>query len=402
MAAWSPAHEAEGWALLLGTYAACYVANAFVPVPALTRGYVIAHATGKAQLYRLNGFRCLLLLLAVAGALVRTGLLRADVWYTHYASTCRASCALGLALSAWSYARGRALLARGLVDRRARCPTVDSPDGDAATPAATAEFDARGPLAHFFSGCGEYNTTGPWGVDLKMYLYLVGALQLQLNLLSALAASGAASVLELPPALAAYGACLSWFILEYVYNEEVHTFTYDIFRERTGFKLIWGCVCFYPFFYVIGAFPLVGSSAARPLSPAAAAGCCALFLGGWVLTRGANAQKFACKVGRRSFLWGAVPMVTLPGSKGRILVSGWWGVSRHVNYAGEVLQALALALPALLSAGSWYALLYPLYYVALFVPRALDDDAQCRAKYGDALWDAYTAAVPWRIVPWVY
>jgi len=229
-------------------------------------------------------------------------------------------------------------------------------------------------------------------------LYLVGALQLQLNLLSALASSGASSVLELPPALAAYGACLTWFVFEYVYNEEVHTYTYDIFRERLGFKLIWGCVCFYPAFYVIGAFPLLGSPAGA-LSPAAAAGCVALFLAGWVLTRGANAQKFACKVGRSSFLWGAVPMVTLPGSRGRILVSGWWGVSRHVNYAGEIIQALALALPALLATGAFYPLLYPLYYVALFAGRALDDDAMCRAKYGDVLWDAYTAAVPWRIVP---
>ena len=95
-------------------------------------------------------------------------------------------------------------------------------------------------------------------------------------------------------------------------------------------------------------------------------------------------------------------MDTLPGSGGRILVRGFWGVSRHVNYAGEILQAVALALPALLATGSLVPLLYPLYYVALFVPRAADDDAVCRAKYGPALWDAYVRAVPWRIVPYLY
>ena len=95
-------------------------------------------------------------------------------------------------------------------------------------------------------------------------------------------------------------------------------------------------------------------------------------------------------------------METLPGSRGRILVGGFWGVSRHVNYLGEVVQALALALPGLLASGSAVPLLYPAYYTALFIGRALDDDLQCEKKYGPALWGAYTNRVPWRIVPFVW
>ena len=34
---------------------------------------------------------------------------------------------------------------------------------------------------------------------------------------------------------------------------------------------------------------------------------------------------------------------TVPGSGGRLLCSGWWGLSRHVNYCGEIVQAVALA-----------------------------------------------------------
>lgn len=95
-------------------------------------------------------------------------------------------------------------------------------------------------------------------------------------------------------------------------------------------------------------------------------------------------------------------MRTVPGSRGRLLASGFWGVSRHVNYLGEVLQAVALALPGWFATGSVLPWAYPAYYVALFVPRALDDDAQCAAKYGAAVWGAYTRAVPWRIVPGVW
>ena len=95
-------------------------------------------------------------------------------------------------------------------------------------------------------------------------------------------------------------------------------------------------------------------------------------------------------------------METLPGSRGRLLVSGFWGLSRHINYAGEVVQAIALALPALLACGSTLPMVYPLYYIALFVPRAIDDDAQCRKKYSPMLWAAYTARVPCYIIPGVW
>ena len=77
-----------------------------------------------------------------------------------------------------------------------------------------------------------------------------------------------------------------------------------------------------------------------------------------------------------------------------------WGVSRHVNYLGEILMAtgLALALGWPLALGPW---LYPLYYVTLLVPRERDDDRRCAARYGP-LWERYREKVPWRIVPRIY
>ena len=52
-------------------------------------------------------------------------------------------------------------------------------------------------------------------------------------------------------------------------------------------------------------------------------------------------------------------------------------------------------------AGSFVPLLYPLYYVLLFVPRERDDDRICGYKYGKA-WEEYKKAVPRRIFPFVY
>jgi delta14-sterol reductase len=58
--------------------------------------------------------------------------------------------------------------------------------------------------------------------------------------------------------------------------------------------------------------------------------------------------------------------------------------------------ALSLGYPAAL-----WPWLYPLYYVALLLPRQADDDRRCALKYGP-LWDEYVRRVPYRIVPWLY
>ena len=81
-----------------------------------------------------------------------------------------------------------------------------------------------------------------------------------------------------------------------------------------------------------------------------------------------------------------------------ITVSAGKTVATQVGAAVNALPTppLALGYP-----GSIWPWLYPLYYVALLVPRQLDDDRRCAAKYG-ALWDEYVRTVRWRIVPWVY
>jgi len=123
----------------------------------------------------------------------------------------------------------------------------------------------------------------------------------------------------------------------------------------------------------------------------------AVFFCGWVLARGANLQKYWFKRDPARKAFGVMAPVALDG---RVLVSGFWGLSRHINYLGELLMASALTLslghPDVL--GPW---LYPIYYLALLVPRQLDDDRRCAAKYGP-LWNTYRERVRWRIVPFVY
>jgi delta14-sterol reductase len=110
-------------------------------------------------------------------------------------------------------------------------------------------------------------------------------------------------------------------------------------------------------------------------------------------------QKFYFKTAPgQKFLW--ITPDALSDGNNTLLVNGFWGASRHINYLGEIIQAVAIALaPGYF--GIWMVWLYPIYYLALFLSRQADDDKVCREKYGD-LWDEYTTKVSYRIVPRLY
>ncbi|MCA9707698.1 MAG: DUF1295 domain-containing protein, partial [Myxococcales bacterium] len=201
------------------------------------------------------------------------------------------------------------------------------------------------------------------------------------------------------PGVLLYTGLLSWFVLDYLFFERVHLYTYDLFAERVGFKLGWGCLVFYPYFYVVGLWSVADRP--DPGMPGWWLGLSAVtFAAGWCLARGANMQKFFFKLDPTHRFLGLWTPRAVTDGRHHLLCSGFWGLSRHVNYLGEILMAtgLALALGYPAHLGPW---LYPLYYVLLLVPRERADHRRCAAKYG-ALWDEYCRRVPRRIVPGLY
>lgn len=315
--------------------------------------------------YYLNGFVVLWITLAIAAALVRFGGVPADLLYTWRWQGLGGACALGLLFTA-------AIVAGA------------PPTG-------------KGLFADVFLGRRPNPQLGR--VDAKMALYLVGAVLLELNLLSFGAHHARVHAADPNPGVALHVALFTFFVAEYLWFERVHLYTYDFVAENVGFKLGWGCIVFYPYFYAAGLW----STAEAPnphLPPIALVGCAALFFAGWTLSRGANLQKYLFKTDPDARLLGVVRSEAITDGEHRLLVTGFWGVSRHVNYLGELGMALGLclALGHPLDPWTWS---YPLYYVALLVPRERDDDRRCAAKYG-ALWETYRARVRWRIVPGVY
>lgn len=385
---------------LLSIYISCLLLHMILPGRNVA-GYVCEN-DGKVLQYKLNG---VVVFIAISSCFLCLGLEEQALLYKNFGSVVFAANAIGLLASAYFYTHPQ-LKDGEPYERAITRDQVDQSSGRLKRKSGITMVDKTKqihPFLVFFLG-RDFNPRIA-GVDVKMWLYIVGAVGLFCNILSAVAHQRILRNGSLSLAMTVYAGCFAWFLVEYLLGEEVHLYTYDIFAEKIGFKLVWGCLVFYPCFYCIGVIPIaMAQPTAIDMTSAQAAFTTALFFCGWIITRGANMQKFcyrtqpACK----TFLFGLVRQECIPGT--RILVSGWWGAARHFNYFGEIVQAIALSIPALLvgpDGWKWITLLYPLYYIALFVPRQFDDDALCRAKYGP-VWDEYVARVPSRIVPFVW
>lgn len=235
-------------------------------------------------------------------------------------------------------------------------------------------------------------------IDVKMWLYLTGATMLELNVLSFTAHHMITFGDQASSGIILSTALITFFVIDYLIFEEVHLYTYDLFAERIGFKLGWGCIVFYSYFYSIFLWSTVDLP--DPGTPSWLLAIYVLiFLSGWTLARGANMQKYFFKKYPEKTFMGIVPEKIMDGNKA-LLVNGFWGLSRHINYSGEILMATGIILCTGYPALVW-PWLYPLYYVALLFTRQRDDDNRCAIKYGE-LWETYKKKVPRKIIPFLY
>ncbi len=139
---------------------------------------------------------------------------------------------------------------------------------------------------------------------------------------------------DFSPGVLLYCLLFGWFALEYLVFERVHLYTYDIFAERVGFKLGWGCFTFYPYFYAVGLWAVAHRP--DPGTPWWLLAIYALvFFTGWAISRGANMQKYYFKTRPERVFLGFIKPRALTDGESKLLCSGFWGVSRHVNYLGR-------------------------------------------------------------------
>ncbi|KAG6037515.1 Delta(14)-sterol reductase [Claviceps citrina] len=206
--------------------------------------------------------------------------------------------------------------------------------------------------------------------------------------------------------------------------------TMDITTDGFGTMLAFGDLVWVPFIYSLQTRYL--SVHPVSLGPAGLAGAVALIALGFFIFRSANSQKNTFRTNPKDAQVAHLKYIeTKTGSK--LLISGWWGVARHINYLGDWIQSWAYSLPTglsgyqILAAGAgavgegvfvmkdgrqviqgsargWavpITYFYIVYFAVLLIHRDRRDDEKCQRKYGDD-WVKYKKIVRYRILPGIY
>jgi protein-S-isoprenylcysteine O-methyltransferase Ste14 len=236
------------------------------------------------------------------------------------------------------------------------------------------------------------------GLDLKWFCEcrpgLIGWIVLDLGM----AAMQYEKYGEVSLAMWAVIALQTAYIFNNFWNEAGLLTTIDIQQERFGWMLVFGDLVLVPMTYCLQAFWLIDHF--REASPVYIGAVVLFAISGYVIFVGSNRQKNRFRRDPENCrIWGKPPrsMDTKRGTQ--LLLSGYWGMARHMNYPGDWMIALSYGLCA--GFGSIIPYFYPIWFALLLITRERRDDRWCAKKYGSD-WDRYKEKVRWRIVPGVY
>lgn len=211
-------------------------------------------------------------------------------------------------------------------------------------------------------------------------------------------------------------ALQSLYVFDSLYMEHAILTTIDITTDGFGFMLAFGDLVWVPFVYSLQGRYL----AMHPvhLGFNGVVGVLAVQGLGYYIFRASNNEKDRFRANPNDPRVSNLKYITTSQGS-RLLVSGWWGTARHINYLGDWIIAWSWCLPTGLSgflinqaaskdailenrcAGLAITYFYVVYVAVLLAHRESRDEEKCSRKYGKD-WDAYKKLVRWRIIPYIY
>ncbi|OLY80485.1 Delta(14)-sterol reductase [Smittium mucronatum] len=183
------------------------------------------------------------------------------------------------------------------------------------------------------------------------------------------------------------------YVLDSLVFEKALLTTMDITTEGFGFMLAMGDLCWVPSVYTLQARYLSYNNVQLSTFFSIFVGI--LSVVGYLVFRFSNLQKNNFRnsnnAGNEKFL------ETKAGSK--LLISGWWGLARHINYTGDWLLGLSQCLAT--GFGNPLTYFFSMYFLILLLHRNYRDEIKCHNKYGKD-WDRYCSIVKYRFIPYIY
>lgn len=214
------------------------------------------------------------------------------------------------------------------------------------------------------------------------------------------------------------------YVADALYMEPAMLTTIDIITDGFGYMLSFGDVVWVPFIYSMqGRYLAVYP---HHLGLTGLAGVLAVQGVGYYIFRSSNNEKNVFRTNPNDPQVAHLEYITT--SKGsKLITSGWWGTSRHINYFGDWIMSWSYCLPTALAgyiinnyknpvtgavtrevvqgdAKGWgmiFTYFYMVYFAVLLIHRQLRDEEKCRRKYGKD-WDKYVQKVKSRIIPGIY
>ena len=306
---------------------------------------------GRRLRYKLNALAVLLVSVPGFLALCRAGAVDPVYVYDNVAALMGAGIALSYALSAWLYVGARA--------RRGGGGAVVLAEGG----------DTGNPLYDFFIGHELNPRVRVPGlaaeVDLKEWCELTPGLLAWLLLDICCAFKQYSLHGYVSNAMVLVIAFHALYVLDALYLEKAILTTMDITTDGFGFMLVFGDLIWVPFTYSLQARYLAVFPS--DLSAAALAAVLALKAAGYLAFRGSNNQKNAFRsLGHDHPANRHIRYINTERGT-RLMVSGWWGIARHINYTGDWVMGLAWSLPC----GFTHVLpyFYPIYFACLLIHR---------------------------------
>eukprot|EP00946_MAST-07B_sp_MAST-7B-sp1_P003968 g3968.t1 len=183
------------------------------------------------------------------------------------------------------------------------------------------------------------------------------------------------------------------YVWDALYNEKAILTTMDITTDGFGFMLCFGDLSWVPFTYSLQSRYLAFFDPG--LSTIVLVGIFLVKVAGYRAFRGSNGEKDAFRTDPKSAQ--CAHLETISTKTGRkLLVSGWWGMARKINYTADWTMAVSWC--AVCGTESLIPYFYAIYFAILLIHRAMRDDHACHEKYGDD-WDRYKKRVPYLFFP---
>ncbi|KAJ1902350.1 erg24, C-14 sterol reductase [Kickxella alabastrina] len=186
-----------------------------------------------------------------------------------------------------------------------------------------------------------------------------------------------------------------WYCIETLIFEDKVLTTMDVTTDGFGWMLSFGDLTWVPFMYTVQARYL--SFTPVTLSTPYAAFLAGMATCSYLVFRLSNNEKNAFRTNPNDPKVQHLKYITTE-SGSRLLISGWWGAARHINYTGDWMLGLAQCLATGMNTPMTY--FFSGYFLVLLVHRNYRDEHKCHEKYKKD-WDKYCEIVPYMFIPYV-